>query len=1124
MGVVYKARQIKLNRIVAVKTILAGNLASETDVKRFLLEAQAAANLQHPNIVAIHEVGEFDGQHYFSMDYVEGKNLADVCKEGPLPIAKAAQYLKTIAEAVHFAHQRGTLHRDLKPQNVLIDTSDQPRVTDFGLAKQLSQESSLTLSSMVMGSPSYMSPEQAAGKNDQVSPASDVYSLGAILYQLLTGRAPFSGASALEVMRQVREDDPAAPSKLNGKVPADLETICLKCLEKKPELRYASARALAEDLERFLNHEPILAQRASLWRRTCSYTVRHPWALTGAASIVLVMVVGLLFGMWEQIKHQRWQLENLGRQANSQVEDFFSNNFQAFLSVEFFVLQILPLIFFIRDRVGERLTGRNLSKYALLGLVQIGFGLFLILRLNAALVWTNPLPWKWLAAGLVLAALTNIWFGFRLLWHTGQEYRTMQAGPATADQQMVLIRLVKRYPLFLILAAEAVFCGFYAHDWSRFLLCLGVVFGLNLLLLVARMLWLARGEERIIYLPPLMLSGVMLILGLGGKALRSQQILLMLIVGAAGSVLAFFLVRLERTLAPRVSPLSAKFQRIFGRFARWGSYGVRALLVFLVTGYLVENWRGNRAWAKTKAELMAKGAHLDWEYYRPKPVPDEQNMMKVPIMETWFRKGTQLTNSSLGKRYFQLVEASRTGGHDVPSVKLVLVAPEGQTEIPAQAPGFDLTDLQSGYQRFASLFPHLPGGRHLVAANNQTLIERPPVPGQAPPAIYLRVPTNQGISQVNALFQQYGMSELQRSPASTNGPNVFMIPGGHALAAADLIRNTDAFNPEFGQIREALRRPGCYLQPTNDVAWDAPIMNFVAVRTMAQIGDARARSHLLLNRPEEAWRELSLVNDFRRCLDSNSWNLVSAMIDVAVAGLFVQSIEQGYTLHGWSASQYAEIQRELEKVNLIPICQNGFMGERAATLQFLDLPRDVPARLVSGSGEIEPNMLFYYAMPEGWIYQNMRIFAQQHQMIIESMDVRGALVSAQMTASNAAAMEREFSVPTPYNFFASMAMPNYAKATTAMARNQTRANLGACAFALERYRVKNGNYPAKLEDLTPEFMHKLPHDVVNGEPLKYRRETPERFILYSVGWDLKDDGGKTSERSDQGDWVWKSAP
>ena len=263
MGIVYRARQRSLDRLVAVKRLLFGPDATPDSVKRFRGEAAVAASLQHSNIVTIHEVGVREGEHYLVMDLVDGPNLAKFVKDQPLPPRRAAGYLKTIAEAVHYAHERGILHRDLKPSNMLIDANDQPRVTDFGLAKRLDGDSSLTLSGHMLGSPSYMPPEQAGSTHHKVGRRSDVYSLGAMLYHTLAGRPPFVAESLTQTLNHVFNRDPVSPRLLNPAVPRDLETICLKCLEKDPSRRYPTALALADELGRFLRQETIHARPVS---------------------------------------------------------------------------------------------------------------------------------------------------------------------------------------------------------------------------------------------------------------------------------------------------------------------------------------------------------------------------------------------------------------------------------------------------------------------------------------------------------------------------------------------------------------------------------------------------------------------------------------------------------------------------------------------------------------------------------------------------------------------------------------------------------------------------------------------------------------------------------------------
>jgi WD40 repeat protein len=297
MGVVYRARQVSLNRLVAVKVLPA---PQGSDAMRFRREAEMAASLSHPNIVSIYEVGGNDGQPYFSMELIEGRNLAELSRDQPLSARRAAVLTKAVAAAVHYAHGHHVLHRDLKPSNVLVDAADVPHVTDFGLAKRSDGDADLTLPGQVLGTPSYMPPEQAEAKGCQSSVAGDVYSLGAIFYQLLTGRAPFLAETLTQTLRLVAESEPVAPRLLNPNVPRDLETICLKCLEKDPQRRYASAQDLADELDRFLKDEPIHARPARPVERLLRWCRRKPAlasALGAGAALLLVIAIGSPFAI-----------------------------------------------------------------------------------------------------------------------------------------------------------------------------------------------------------------------------------------------------------------------------------------------------------------------------------------------------------------------------------------------------------------------------------------------------------------------------------------------------------------------------------------------------------------------------------------------------------------------------------------------------------------------------------------------------------------------------------------------------------------------------------------------------------------------------------------------------------
>jgi tetratricopeptide (TPR) repeat protein len=298
MGIVYQARHCRLQRMVALKMILAGGHAGPQELARFRTEAEAVARLQHPNFVQIYEVGEQHGLPYCALEFVDGGSLARKLAGTPLPPRQAAQLVATLGEAMHALHQRGIVHRDLKPDNVLLTAGGTPKVTDFGLAKKLDAGAGHTASGVIVGTPSYMAPEQARGRGKEVGPAADVYALGAILYEALTGRPPFKAATPMETMMQVISEEPVPPRRFQRAVPAELETICLKCLPKAPAQRYASAAALADDLKHFLNGEPIGARPSTRWEQTVKWAKRKPAAaaLIGVSALAILALFGVVLG------------------------------------------------------------------------------------------------------------------------------------------------------------------------------------------------------------------------------------------------------------------------------------------------------------------------------------------------------------------------------------------------------------------------------------------------------------------------------------------------------------------------------------------------------------------------------------------------------------------------------------------------------------------------------------------------------------------------------------------------------------------------------------------------------------------------------------------------------------
>jgi eukaryotic-like serine/threonine-protein kinase len=391
MGVVYLARQTELDRVVALKMILSSRLASEEDVRRFHAESKAAARLQHPNIVGIHDAGQQLGQHYFAMDYIDGPNLAEWVRRDNPTIEQRVECLAAVARAADYLHAQGIVHRDLKPSNILVDRSGRPFVTDFGLARVFNSDSRQTQTGTIIGTPSYMPPEQAAGRLAEISPRSDVYSLGAILYELLCGRPPFQRDNPLDVLVEVLEGEPDRPTQVNKKVPRELELVCLKCLEKAPEKRYDSARELADDLDRYLRGESVTAKPANVWQWLRRWGRRQPAlvARLGGLLAVAAIVQGRYF-------YNGW--------ASSHDHDL---NYHLRIMAVFGLWAVLSFVF-------QRLMERNRTENA----ARFGWELLDAVLLTTALCMADSPLGPLLIGYPLLVAASGLFFRVRLVLFT----------------------------------------------------------------------------------------------------------------------------------------------------------------------------------------------------------------------------------------------------------------------------------------------------------------------------------------------------------------------------------------------------------------------------------------------------------------------------------------------------------------------------------------------------------------------------------------------------------------------------------------------------------------------------------------------------------------------------------
>ena len=666
MGVIYRARQTSLDRPVAIKMILSGNLADENEVRRFRTEAEAAANLKHPGIVGIHEVGVHDGQHYYSMDLVEGGNLEDRIREEPLSPGEAARCLKSVAEAVAYANARGILHRDLKPQNILLDSHGHPHITDFGLAKKLESGTQLTLSGSIMGSPGFMAPEQAEGDRERIDVRTDVYGLGSLLYAMLTGRAPIQGDNVADTIRRVTEEEPISPRKLNSKIAQDLETICLKCLAKHPSERYSSAAEVAEDLERFLNYEPVKARPAGAMRKTWPWWQKNPWKLVGILGLMPLALAAWIAALLESNR-----LASLRLQFSDEDDLELLNPFE--IPPFFLFIYVLPLFLVliymtgrafrrqVRDPegTGELFHSVTLPAHAVAGATVFLAAVIFLFQQIRFWVWHPPhgdLLYVGFLVFTVVPCFLLAWIGLNTLWEAiGSHDSAVFKAQVDERLKRQLKTEVERKWTFgqlllvsgsligaLLLAAFLLFLLMNPSGsipkWFSAVALLGAVMTFATYLGARRLSdgirprrWFWLSVTFIYFLAP-----VLAFVYLAPFA----PMTIGWISGISFAVAHAVFIRVTRGAQSSATDNWTKIMRPRerGHALRLAGECAAVLVVLLIVLHTVENLRGQRYWTETEKMLKEAGVDLEQMDEVPKRIADENNFVAALEPGLFLRK------------------------------------------------------------------------------------------------------------------------------------------------------------------------------------------------------------------------------------------------------------------------------------------------------------------------------------------------------------------------------------------------------------------------------------------------------------------------------------------------------
>jgi len=586
------------------------------------------------------------------------------------------------------------------------------------------------------------------------------------------------------------------------------------------------------------------------------------------------------------------------------------------------------------------------------------------------------------------------------------------------------------------------------------------------------------------------------------------------------------------------NPLSTNSPSTAGRwrFARRLLIGMGILATVVAAFYTIENWRGRREWENRRRELQEKGEVLDWSAFTPAPVPDEQNFFKAPRMKEWFVKDSlqELASTPSAKATNTPPPFSPTPRKDVikggfTNLKLAEIkvvtpqSPLGSSGAEAVLRFDDPTVREYAARLLAEAV-----GPGLTGAASCVLLARP-LEQFKPRHWVIEAASVPSLKELTDLFPANPLTDSAQGSGTrylvveTVSSNVFSLNLKGVYGATDYLVWTEPLNSNLDLVREALLRPYARIDCDYQLPYAIGIPNFITIRTVVQLLAQRAQSHLLLGQPEAAWHELALVHDLSQILlvkpSGKPITLVGAMIHVAVQGLYANVVEDGLRLHAWREPELLAIEKQLKDTALLAPVVEAFREGRAATCRtFESTRRSALVKLFELEGAGTELALRF--MPRGWFYQNMARGAQLEQETLSSVDLTHQLVRPRQVSEVVRGLPSGSAQHSPYRFLLALAIPNMAKALETAAAHQTLINQARIGCALERFRMAHGNYPDTLEALTPSFIDRLPQDLIGGQPLKYSRTQTEGYLLYSVGWDEKDDGGTIGKSRDDGDWVW----